>query len=366
MFFDVAFERFCRVFASEAIRVVIIGQEQHFQVHALHEQHVRSAKGGMNARSIAVVDQGDVAGETVERMDLVNTQGRPGVGHNVLYTTLVHGNHVGVALDHIDAIFLRNGLLGLIDAIKLVVLVIDITVGRVDILLIDAFRAQIEYPTTEAHHLTADTNPRKNDAPRIAVDHFPTVVSIANSGLEQEFVLITLLPSRTTEGEAVGQIETQSEFADNIVAETTRTEILHSHRHTVNVMMQHVLEIACGPLVHDEHTLAQALFLLFFIGQLALFYLYMILAGQPPQRLGISHLLVLHDETYRISALSAPKTMARATSRRHIKRRCFLVVERTQALIVAAALAQRNKLRHHINDVRSLLDSFNCQSVYHR
>ena len=53
----------------------------------------------------------------------------------------MHRYDVSIALDHEDAVFLDNGLLGLIDAVELAFLVIDIGVGRVDILLRDTLRS---------------------------------------------------------------------------------------------------------------------------------------------------------------------------------------------------------------------------------
>ena len=101
---------------------------------------------------------------------LVHRKCRTGVGHHVLYAALVHGDNIGVALHHVHTVFLGYRLLSLIDAIQLAVFMVNIRVGRVDILLVDTLCARIEQSSAEAHHLSADAYPGEDDASGIAVD----------------------------------------------------------------------------------------------------------------------------------------------------------------------------------------------------
>ena len=81
----------------------------------------------------------------------------------------MHGNDIGIALNHEDTVFLHNGLLGLIDAIELALLVVDIRVGRVDILLCHALRPAVQHTSAKGHHLAANIEPREDGATCIAV-----------------------------------------------------------------------------------------------------------------------------------------------------------------------------------------------------
>ena len=44
-----------RMLAGERVGIFAVGQQQHLQVHALAEQHVGTAQGGMNACRVAVI-----------------------------------------------------------------------------------------------------------------------------------------------------------------------------------------------------------------------------------------------------------------------------------------------------------------------
>ena len=97
----------------------------------------------MNTRSVAIIKQRDVVGKAMQHLYLMHAERRPRIGHHILYATLMHGNNVGVAFDHINIILLGNGTLSLIDAIEFVVFMIDFAIGRIDIFLIYAFRSRV-------------------------------------------------------------------------------------------------------------------------------------------------------------------------------------------------------------------------------
>ena len=102
----------------------------------------------------------------------------------------MHGYHVGIALDHIHAIFFDNGLLGLIDAIEFAFLMINFRIGRIDVFLLDALRSRIELSATKGHYLTADIQPWEHGTTRKTVIN-TTFVLDSQSRLHQEFLLIT-------------------------------------------------------------------------------------------------------------------------------------------------------------------------------
>ena len=164
---------------------------------------------------------------------------------------------------------------------------------------------------------------------------------------------------------AVLDIIAQTKLAYHVVAESTTSVILHAYSDTVGVVMQEFLEIGGSPLIDDKHRLTLVLLLTLLVAYLALMNLYSILLRKPSQRLRIGELLVFHDKTDRIAALSATETMAGATGRTDHERRCLLVVERTQSLIVCSTFLQCDKLRNNIYDVCSFFYTVNCRSVNH-
>jgi len=240
----------------------------------------------------------------------------------------VHGNHVGLPLHKIDPVFLGDGLLGLPNAVQLVILVVNLTRRRVDILLVDTLCPTVEHTGGEAYDLATDTDPREYHATGIAVDQLASVVFITNAGRQQELLSISLRQCRAGEGCSIGQIIAQLELTDDVITKAATAKILHSDGHAVGMLVQYALKILARPLIDDKHRLALALLFLLLIGKLTLLDLDVILVGQPPQRLGIGHLLVLHDEIDGVSALATTKTMTGATGRRDDERGRFLVVER--------------------------------------
>ena len=89
----------------------------------------------------------------------------------------MHGYHVGIALHHIHTILLGYGFLCLIQSVQFVVLVIYLALGRVDIFLRHALCGTVEFSAAKGAHLTAQSKPRKDDAPRIAVYDFSLIRS---------------------------------------------------------------------------------------------------------------------------------------------------------------------------------------------
>ena len=159
MVFDILLELLGCMLAGKRVWIVTVREEQHFNVHTFLQQHVRSTHGGMDTSFVTVIEQYYILSESAQQLDLENGKGRTRVGYDILQTTLVHGNNVGVAFDHIDAVFLGDGFLCLINAIQFAFLVVDFRIGRVDVLLLHTFGGCIELTTSKGHHLTADIQP---------------------------------------------------------------------------------------------------------------------------------------------------------------------------------------------------------------
>ena len=98
--------------------------------------------------------------------------------------------------------------------------------------------------------------------------------------------------------------------------------------------MQNVRKILRCPVIRNEHSLSLRLLLTLLIRKLFFLNLNAIAIGKPTESLGICELFVLHQEAHGVATLTTGKAMAGATSRRHIERRCPIVMERTQSLVV--------------------------------
>ncbi len=95
------------------------------------------------------------------------------------------------------------------------------------------------------------------------------------------------------------------EFLNDVVAESTTSEVLHTDGSAVNVVEKNVMEIFHSPFVNDEHALAVILFPFLLLAEFPFVYFYMIFVGEPAQGFRISHLLMLHDETHGVGRFAA-------------------------------------------------------------
>jgi hypothetical protein len=74
---------------------------------------------------------------------------------------------------------------------------------------------------------------------------------------------------------------------------------------------------------------------------------------------------MLHDEVDRRAALSAGKALANVFSRRYVKRRTVIGMERTEADIIHTATAQGYELGDYLYDIASILDAVYGGAIYH-
>ena len=125
------------------------------------------------------------------------------------------------------------------------------------------------------------------------------------------------------------------------------------------------MKVVARPLVDHEHRLALTLLTLLIVAELAFLYLDVVFLRQPAQRLRIGYLLVLHQEVHGIATLATREALTYLTGWRHHERRCLVVVEWTQALVVNTRLAEVNKLAYDIHDVHGIHNLIDGRSVYH-
>src|SRR5574344_1724823 len=142
-------------------------------------------------------------------------------------------------------------------------------------------------------------------------------------------------------------------------------EVRHADGLAVDGVVERVFEIGAGPFVDDEHALALALRTAFVIGEFALLYFDVVLLGKVAQGFGESHLLGFHDEMHGIASLAAAEAVAGVAGRGHGERRCALVVEGAQALVVGSGLVKSDEIGHHVYNLRGFQNAFYGCWVYH-
>ena len=174
----------------------------------------------------------------MQHVYLGKAEGGARTGDHVLDAGLVHGDDVGLTLDEIDAVELGDSLLGLVDAVEQTGFVVNLGVGRVDILLLNALGTLVKHTGGKADNLAAESNPRENDSAGVSVDEVATVGLVADAGLEEELCLIAFALGTTGERKAVLQVVAQTELGDDVVAETTRPKVLQSYSLTIGVFVQ--------------------------------------------------------------------------------------------------------------------------------
>ena len=158
---------------------------------------------------------------------------------------------------------------------------------------------------------------------------------------------------------------TQLELLDDVIPETTVAEVCHADAASIYMVAEDIPEIVACKAVDDEQAFPFALRYFFLVGEFPFFDFYAVFLGKVFQCFGIGHLLMLHDEVHGISTFSARKTLAQPFGGRYIKGRGFIVMERTQAHIVDAALAQGDEVRYHIGDLCGVEYAVYGGLVYH-
>ena len=244
---------------------------------------------------------------------------------------------------------------------------INLAIRRVDILLVHALGTAIQHTTTERHHLATHTEPREDGTTGETVEVQSRLLVRGNqhTGRCQILRIIPLLGSSISERRPLIKGEAQLEFLDDVITESTASEILHTDGTTIDIILKDILEVFRRPLIDDEHRLTLTLSLLFLGTQFTFLDLDVIFLRQPAKGIGISHLLQLHEEVDGIATLATSEAMADATSRRDGERRMGVVVERTQTDIVDSSFLECHKLRYHLLYLGGIHDAVYGRSIYH-
>ena len=350
---------------GKIIGVLTVGEEEHADIHALTMDEIAVAQSRIDTGIIAVIHKSDILSETVQLAYLLESERGARTGHDILGRGLRHAYNVGLTLNEDYAVGLPYGLLGLIESEELITLVVNLGVGRVDILLHNTMGARVEHTPVEAHDLAAQTEPRKYDTAGETVNEFTVVALIAQARLDEIFALEASLQGRVGERMPALWGVAEMKLGNGIVAKTTAAKILQADGYTVDIVMEDVFKVFQCPFIDKEHRLAVAFLAFFLVGKFPLTNLDIILAGQPAEGIRIRKILQFHEKVDGIAALSTGETMTDAARRRHGERRMGVVMERTQTYIVDSALFKRDEVGHHINDVGGVHNAVYSSSVNH-
>ena len=277
--------------------------------------------------------------------------------HHILHPALVHGYHVHVSFHKNTLVFLNYGLLGLIEAVKLVTLLIDLRFGRIHVLC--HILVLTQSAATERNHLSRDGEHRENHAASETVLHRTALGLVAKARLQKEFFGETLFEGGIIEVITLFERIAQMEALYHGIVDAAFTEIAQADILSRLCFEHTLLEMLHGKIIDGKHTLALTCLLAFLVGQLMLLNLYMVFIGKITESLIEAHLLQLHNEIDRASALTAAETLAYTLRLRDTKRRRAFIMERTQAYIAAASALQVHKVTHNLHNVSCIKNLLN-------
>ena len=359
-------EVFGRVRLGERVGVFAVGQQDDLDVHAFGQNHVDAAQRRLDAGRVAVVEHRHVLGEAADELYLALRQRRAAGGHHVGYAGLVHADDVGVALDEEAAVAPHYLGLGVVDAVDDAALVVELRLGRVEIF--GRLGRLLHHASAEGHHLARKVVDGEDDAAEEAVGAVAVLFAHdGHAGLFEEFELERVGQGVGRQGVAARGRVAEAEEADDVVAEAAAAEIAEAHRLPLVGLPQAALEKSGGIVGDGHHALAVAAQLLLLGRHGLVDHLDVELGAQIFDRLHKGQVLLLHHEVERVAGLAASEAFEDALGRRHGERARLLVVERTAAHIVGAALAERHEVGHHVDDaavgrVEHIIDH---RSIYH-
>ena len=105
------------MFAGKRVRVVAIGQQTNFDIHAFFKQHINASDRSLYTCSVAVIEHSHIIGEPVNHTDLSRCKSRSRRSYHVFYTGLMHGNNIRIALDQKTTVLFHNRLFGEVDTV---------------------------------------------------------------------------------------------------------------------------------------------------------------------------------------------------------------------------------------------------------
>ena len=275
----------------------------------------------------------------------------------------MHRQHVGISLDQVAAPLFLDGPLGLVDAVELVALVVNIRFGRVEVFAY--LHPRLQDASAKGDHLARYAVDREHDPAREEVVDAAVLPFAAEPRFEQIVDFIAPFLGLHGQGVALFGRISQPELADDVFVEAPLLEVGQTYRTAFVGLEQRLAEELLGEGIDDKHVFALASLLTLFVGQLLFMNLDVVFLGQVFQRFVVGELLVLHDEVYGAAPLAATETFANPFRRRYAERGRPVVVKRAQPPIVGSTPAQADEVGYDIDDVGRGHNFIDGCLVYH-
>ena len=117
---------------------------------------------------VAVIEDSDIGREASDEPYLLDRQCRTRGGDDILDPRLMHGEHIGIALDEVALIGLGDGTLCPVEPIELTALGVDQALGGVEVL---SYLVPLAHDTaTEGDIASTEVAHRENHSPTEAVE----------------------------------------------------------------------------------------------------------------------------------------------------------------------------------------------------
>ena len=109
-------------------------KENNLYIHALFNDHIDPSERRFDPGRITIIKNGDVFRVSLDHANLILRQGCPRGGDYIFDSSLIYGDHIGITFHQKAGIFGGDGVTCKENPVKRLTLIVDIRIGRVDIL----------------------------------------------------------------------------------------------------------------------------------------------------------------------------------------------------------------------------------------
>ena len=263
----------------------------------------------MDSRGIAVIHYRDVLRELADQVDLFDSKRSTAGGHHIGDSELMHGQHVEISLHQYAPVPARDLALGEIYSVKSCLLVIYLSLGRIDILAdIPLLVVGAQGAAAEADDSPADSMNREHGPLPEFVRQRTVILLDAYSRSDQIFRLVAILNGLFAKCGPLHRRPAQTVFLNGGVFQSAALEICVSKVSALLGSQAFLKEFL--RVIQDEHQALSSLSRGNLLGCLLLLPdLDAVFLRQIFQCLDIAHRLVLHHETDSRACLSTAEAM---------------------------------------------------------
>ena len=149
---------------------------------------------------------------------------------------------------------------------------VDERVRGVHILLTDAFGSSIEHTTTKGNDLAIDRHPREHGSSTETVIYGAIVALDAEPCINEVFLVISFGFCLVRHGCWRIKTETKTELSDDVITETSATEIGKSDGTSVLIVHHGLAKILGSPFIDSKHAFTLVHSLPLFVGHFLFFH----------------------------------------------------------------------------------------------